>query len=186
MPLMLLLGPRQYTAAHTALPVIAAAFSAFCLEQIVNYVFHLCSRLYLPMISAVGAGLAKIALTLLLVPLLGFMGAAWATLIALSLEAVVSLWLARRLQYFALPWLWLAVAAGATLVASAAALALMPWLGAEWRSQPGPAAALAALFALCYLAAAGGGIYAIRKRLQFAWAIQAPAGLLAFRKQEDR
>ena len=86
----------------------------------------------LPLVTGVAAGFT-IVFNILLVPTIGMMAAAWITLIAFAMEAVL-LWLVVRKAY-PVPYEWLRIGKLSAAVAVVFAIAMLPpWTSIWWRA----------------------------------------------------
>ena len=96
---VLLAGDRWGTATAEAAevtPVVAFASVAYGLYYMVVSVVFLRRRTAILPVLTIAAGAANVATNLLLIPRIGVMGAAWATLVGYGLLAVLTVWYARR------------------------------------------------------------------------------------------
>jgi O-antigen/teichoic acid export membrane protein len=117
---ILVLTTRQYLDAVPIVPLVAWASAFQALSQVPSRGIYLARRTaVLPIVFAVPA-VVKIALTIALVPWLGIVGAAWATLIAYPLLFVLSVIFGQRAYYIPYDWRRMAVALGAALALTCA------------------------------------------------------------------
>lgn len=104
----------------SVVPVVAAGYVLFGVYVFAAAAAHIrrkTERLAVAMVAAVGV---NVGLLLVLVPRWGYMGAAWATLGAYAVAAVVMVWMGRRLYPIPYPWGRVAGAWGSALVMAAA------------------------------------------------------------------
>ncbi len=92
-----LMADAKYAEAWRALPLVAAGYLFWALYQIVHTAFYLRERTALVAWTTAFAALCNLGLNALLVPRLGWMGAAWATLATFALLALCAWRLAERL-----------------------------------------------------------------------------------------
>jgi O-antigen/teichoic acid export membrane protein len=77
-------------------PVVALASTAYGLYYIVVSAIFLARRTRVLPLLTIAAGAANVGLNVLLIPRIGIMGAAWATLAGYAMLATLSIWYARR------------------------------------------------------------------------------------------
>lgn len=96
---VVLAGDRWGSAAADAArvtPIVAFASTAYGLYYIVVSAVFLARRTRVLPVLTIVAGAANVGLNIALIPRIGIMGAAWATLAGYSVLAVLSIWYARR------------------------------------------------------------------------------------------
>ncbi len=87
---LLILATPRYWSAAPLVPIIVAGYYAFALYVVVSTgIFYAGKTKYVPLISAVAAAV-NIGLNLLLVPIYGMWAAAWMTLVAYTIMAVIA------------------------------------------------------------------------------------------------
>jgi O-antigen/teichoic acid export membrane protein len=87
---------RDYVAGCAVVPIIAAAYALNALQYCVSPGIHIGGRTRTLSVIAVVAAVANLGFGLLLIPALGMVGAAWATVGAYALALVGAVWLAQR------------------------------------------------------------------------------------------
>jgi len=87
---------EAYVVGCTVVPIIAAAYALNALQYCVSPGIHIGGRTRALSIVAVVAAAANLVFGLLLIPSLGMIGAAWATVCAYALAVAGAIWLAQR------------------------------------------------------------------------------------------
>lgn len=87
---------REYAAACTVVPVVAAAYALSALQYCVSPGIHIGGRTRALSTIGVAAAVSNLVFGLALIPSLGMTGAAWATVAAYALAFAGSAWLAQR------------------------------------------------------------------------------------------
>jgi O-antigen/teichoic acid export membrane protein len=122
-PLLQILTTPAFIAGSNVIPVVAFSAVLYSLFQIYVYIIHLVGRTYLTVRLLAISAVLNIGLNLLLIPRMGILGAAVATLIAYGVLGVLGLIVTRRYLKFdlSLPFI-------GKSIASAGVMALCIWL----------------------------------------------------------
>lgn len=108
--LILLLAPEPYTVASTVVPFASIALLLYSFEQVIATCYHMKNRLLMSVSLSLLAGGLNLGMSLVLIPRLGFMGAAVSMVVAYAFEFILAVGYSRRLVYWKFPWKWLALA----------------------------------------------------------------------------
>ena len=128
--LALLLGPGYRDSAQAIVPIIAVTiFFANLRGNYFDHAFHLSRRTTRLTWIVLASGIVNLGLNLLLVPRLGPLGAAWASLGALSLSLVLAIVVGRRVRPMPIPRAELLKAAACTAAMAVALAFFHPSLG---------------------------------------------------------
>lgn len=114
------LTSAKYLPSATAVLPLALGIFCYNLAWIPAYAFYLRKRTKKILIPIAASALLNVALNLVLIPKYGFLGAAWATMIAYLVYLVVVVLMSRRLMQWIFPWLeaMKVAAAGAVMAVS--------------------------------------------------------------------
>ena len=94
--LVRLMADPQFFDAHRGLPLVAAGYFAWCAYQVASTVFFVRERTWIVSALVAGAAAVNLAANALLVPAMGWMGAAWATLLTFIVLAIAAWIVAER------------------------------------------------------------------------------------------
>lgn len=94
--LVRVMADESFFDAHRGLPLVAAGYLSWSIYQIVSTVFFVRERTWIVSALVAGAAVLNLALNALLVPRLGWMGAAWATCATFAVLAAAAWILAER------------------------------------------------------------------------------------------
>ena len=119
--LHILTSSTMYAESWRIVPFSACALAFYGFEQVGAYVLHLRQRLILGLAFAALGAAVNMTLNLVLIPRLGYMGAAVSTVVGYLLELIVAVIYTRRLFHWHLAWQWPAIGLTAALVAGAIA-----------------------------------------------------------------
>jgi O-antigen/teichoic acid export membrane protein len=112
-----LTGPDYAPQVAAIMPLVGAAVFLSCLRaHYLDHAFHLACRTDAFLLTAGPAALVNVLLNIVLLPVLGLMGAVWATLAGYGVALAVSVFLSRRVFPLPFPTADATKAAGATLV----------------------------------------------------------------------
>jgi O-antigen/teichoic acid export membrane protein len=111
-------GNREFAGAAAAIGVLSAGYVCLGLIEVARVGFAITAHTKRTALAMGVAALVNLALNAWLIPIYGALGAAWATLIAYALAAVLCLWLSRRV--YPQRWQWGRLAHVAILVVGAA------------------------------------------------------------------
>ena len=107
-PLLRILTTPEFVTGSTVLPWVAFGAVLFCFYQICVYIIHLVGKTHITVrLLGISAGL-NIGLNLLLIPRMGILGAAVATLVAYGVLGILTLMVTRRYLKFDLSLLFIA------------------------------------------------------------------------------
>lgn len=96
--LVLLLATREFVEAHSVIPIVLAGYVAWAAYQVVSTIFYLRERTLAITALVGGAAVLNLALNFVLVSRMGYLGAAWATLLTFAALAAASWIAAERLM----------------------------------------------------------------------------------------
>ena len=121
--LMDLLTKPEFAPGSRVIPLVAFGGVIFCLYQIGVYVIHVANKTRITVWLLGSSALLNVGLNVVLIPRMGMMGAAWATLVAYSVLGLMTLAVTRRYLKFdlSLPFM-------AKSIASSGIMALCIWL----------------------------------------------------------
>lgn len=120
--LRLFTTPEIASQGRFVLPVIALAVSLLCIHNIVNNILILAKKTKIMAITWIVAAILNIGLNILLVPLIGIMGAAITTLIAYSLACCLISYYSFKEFKFVIEWHFIKKS-----LVSSAAMSLVVW-----------------------------------------------------------
>ena len=93
--LPVVIGP-EYAAACNVVPIVVVAYALNALQYCISPGIHVAGRTRSLSMIGVAAAVANLTLALLMIPSLGMMGAAWATVGAYAVAFGATVWLAQR------------------------------------------------------------------------------------------
>jgi len=115
-PLLAILTRPEFVAGSIVVPFVAFAYLILVLCQICNYIMYIHNRTHLVMWLSGTSAVLNIILNVLLIPLLGIMGAAIATFISYAILSLLTLMLSRRYLKFDLSLLFMLKSAIASTI----------------------------------------------------------------------
>jgi O-antigen/teichoic acid export membrane protein len=130
-PLMRLLADEAYFVGYPAIWLVACASMALGLSDLGSSGSMVANRTRLIARNQIVAAIVNLILNLILIPILGFMGAAWSTLLSFLLLAILQTITSKRF----LTWRWPVTSLWRVLAASAAMSAAVLLLQAGLRSD---------------------------------------------------
>jgi O-antigen/teichoic acid export membrane protein len=121
--LMDLLTKPEFAPGSRVVPLVAFGGVIFCLYQIGVYIIHVANKTRLTVWLLGSSALLNVGLNVVLIPRMGMVGAAWATLVAYSVLGLLTLAVTRRFLKFdlSLPFM-------AKSIASSGIMAFCIWL----------------------------------------------------------
>lgn len=153
----------DFAEAADLIPILAPAFVAHVFYiAVVTVIFHERRTRILPLITAAAAGVNVLA-NIVLIPRIGIVGAAWATLVAFVFMAVATTIAAGRVYRLELDWLRLVALFAVVVAASAFALASGDHLDLERVVVDIGASAVVALIALVVALAPAGSLRSLTR-----------------------
>jgi O-antigen/teichoic acid export membrane protein/peptidoglycan/xylan/chitin deacetylase (PgdA/CDA1 family) len=87
---------RDYAPACNVVPIVVVAYALNALQYCISPGIHVGGRTHALSMIGIGAAVSNLALGLLMIPSLGMIGAAWATVAAYALAFGATVWLAQR------------------------------------------------------------------------------------------
>lgn len=124
---VLLASDNRYLAAAPQVLPLSLGFLAYGFYTISVNVIYARGRVYIVALSVTMAALVNIAINLFLIPRMGGMGAAIATLVAYAFLALVVSWAAQRHMRTTFPWRALATVLALVLLLWMAAMPALEW-----------------------------------------------------------
>ncbi|KXB97101.1 MAG: hypothetical protein AA908_08615 [Chlorobi bacterium NICIL-2] len=119
----------EYWSGLGVVPIVLGGYAALGISTTMAASIHLAKRTELLSLANGAAAIANVLLNLALIPVLGYIGAAWATAGAYTIGTLVTALVAQRVLPIAYPWAALATAVG-TVIALGALTSLLPPHGA--------------------------------------------------------
>jgi len=125
-PLLWILTTPEFAEGTLVIPPVAAGMVLFCFYQLMVGILHITDHTNITVRLLSTAALVNIGLNLMLIPRVGILGAAWATLIAYGILALMTIAVTRRYFRFELDLQFLGKSVAASLVMAACLYVMSP------------------------------------------------------------